>query len=83
MSAGLHQYQYSVVYCHQIMVHTASHGDKVISSISVLIVALLVRTEAKNVPQLTNRNLIQIYELMRVKVRKSEAKFFLLSLFVI
>ena len=35
----------------------------------MLIMALLVRTEAKDIPQLTNRNLIQIYELMRVKVR--------------
>ena len=51
------------------MLHSVSHGDKLISLISLVILALVVRTEAKNVPQSTNRNLIQIYELMRAKVR--------------
>merc|ERR1711997_803240 len=60
-----------LVYCHQNMAHTARHGVRIISHISLVIMALLVRTEAKDVPQLTNRNLIQIYELMRVKTNCS------------
>merc|ERR1719219_961760 len=53
------------------MLHSVSHGDKLISLISLVILALVVRIEAKNVPQSTNRNLIQIYELMRVKTNCS------------
>ena len=79
VSAGIHQYQSAGVYCLQIMLlYSASYGDKIISFISLVFLALLVRTEAKSVPQLTNRNLIQIYELMRVKV-KFRIIFFLLS----